>query len=162
MKKNKIINVLHLHVDYKWYDMVKDGIKKEEYRLDTPYWVKRLTQLKVGLLYFSHRNKYEEIPFKHYDAVMYYRGYSKDTMLLKCDGISLGVGVKDWGAPDGKDVFKIKLGKETSMEELLIEHLGDELCKHCPWYNNDIDKARISTCEGLYCDEALDNYKYGN
>ena len=115
MEKNKTLKILHLHVDYRWYDMVKSGIKTEEYRINKPYWVNRLTEIKYGKLLFSYRNGYEPIPFKHYDAVMYYRGYSKERMLLECKGISYDTGNTEWGAPKDEKVFVIKLGGELTL-----------------------------------------------
>lgn len=40
--------------------------------------------------------------------------------------------------------------------EKLKEQLGDSLCEYCPWHNGEIDHAPGMTCEGLYCDDALD------
>jgi hypothetical protein len=38
----KDCSVLPLVLKGKWFYMIKDGVKKEEYRLDTPYWRRRL------------------------------------------------------------------------------------------------------------------------
>lgn len=40
----------------------------------------------------------------------------------------------------------------------LKETLGDELCGFCPWKNGEIDSMCDSTCEGNYCDDALDSF----
>ncbi len=44
-----------------------------------------------------------------------------------------------------------------SIDELK-EQLGDELCDFCPWKNNEIEHAYCSLCEGLYCNEACENF----
>lgn len=36
--------------------------------------------------------------------------------------------------------------------------LGESLCPYCPWETGEIEKPRYGMCEGMYCDEALDNY----
>ena len=36
------MKTLHLNLKAKWYDMIKSGIKKEEYREIKPFWEKRL------------------------------------------------------------------------------------------------------------------------
>ena len=42
--------------------------------------------------------------------------------------------------------------------EELKEQLGDSLCEYCPWHNGEIGHAPGMTCEGLCCDDALDNF----
>ncbi len=42
--------------------------------------------------------------------------------------------------------------------EKLKDYLGEDLCPYCPWTNNEVDKPRIGSCEGSYCDKALDVY----
>ena len=34
--------------------------------------------------------------------------------------------------------------------------LGEEICEYCPWRNGEIDRICDSTCEGTWCDDALD------
>lgn len=36
------MKILHLHVKKKYFDQIKSGEKKEEYRRMTPYWQKQL------------------------------------------------------------------------------------------------------------------------
>lgn len=48
---------------------------------------------------------------KHYDAVRFHRGQgSPVTMLFAVDGIRIGYGREDWGAPKGEKVYIIQLG----------------------------------------------------
>lgn len=42
--------------------------------------------------------------------------------------------------------------------EELKKSLGDELCEYCPLKNGQILDLQNSLCEGLYCDEAFDNF----
>ena len=51
---------LHLHLKAEYFDQIKSGEKKEEYRLYNSYWKKRL----------KHEN---------YDSIVLYKGYPKAT-----------------------------------------------------------------------------------
>jgi hypothetical protein len=85
--------VLHLTLKKKWFDMIADGIKDEEYREIKDYWVNRLEN-------------------KGYDVIQFKNGYSKDArkMTVELKGLSVGFGFPEWGAPLYKAVFKLKLG----------------------------------------------------
>lgn len=85
--------ILHLTLKKKWFDMIADGIKDEEYREIKDYWVKRLEH-------------------KVYDVIQFKNGYSKEArkMTVEFKGLSVGHGFPEWGAPLGKAVFKLKLG----------------------------------------------------
>lgn len=79
---------LHLWLQFKWYDMIAKGVKTEEYRAITPYWVKRLNK-----------------PYTH---VCFHKGYNTNqTMTYRIESISKGVGKTEWGAPQ-KRVFIIR------------------------------------------------------
>lgn len=36
--------------------------------------------------------------------------------------------------------------------------LGEEICKFCPWRNGDIAHRADGLCEGIWCDDAMDNF----
>lgn len=38
------------------------------------------------------------------------------------------------------------------------ERLGDTLCQYCPYTRGETNRSRISTCEGDWCDNALQEY----
>lgn len=108
------MRTLRLNVKKEFFDMIKNGVKKEEYRELKPYWVKRLVDLaygkggKTGNPLIFHRPK-------AYDLIGFKNGYQKNapTFLIECKGISIGKPNKDWIGEqfDGKDdVFIIKLG----------------------------------------------------
>lgn len=52
------MKTLHLVVNKKWFDQIKSGEKKEEYREVKPFWEKRLS--------------------KEYDQILFQLGYSKN------------------------------------------------------------------------------------
>jgi hypothetical protein len=76
--------------------MVKAMTKNEEYREIKPYWDKRL--------------------FKHYDAVEFVNGYGKHRPRVTRElyRVTSGQGFVEWGAPRGKTVYILALGKRIS------------------------------------------------
>lgn len=50
------MNFLHLHLEGQYFDAIKAGVKKEEYRLRSTYWFRRLEG-------------------KHFDGILLLRGY---------------------------------------------------------------------------------------
>jgi len=46
----------------------------------------------------------------NYNIVCFHQRYTDKTMLFKLDGISIGIGNPEWGAPAGKRVFILILG----------------------------------------------------
>ena len=64
------MKVLHIHVKKKYWNLVKQGVKEEEYRLIKPYWTTRL----VG---------------KVYTLIYYYCGYTKKKRVFRYDGYKI-------------------------------------------------------------------------
>lgn len=104
------MKVLDLFLKTKFYDMIERGEKPEEYRAESPYWVKRLTGLNTDYLPFSYRNGYEKINQNGYTHVRFHRAYTKTTMLIELNDIVYDYGNASWGAWDEK-CFILKLGK---------------------------------------------------
>ena len=50
-----------------------------------------------------------------YQYVVFHRGYTKETMKFDLDSISIGKGNPKLGAPEGKNVFILKLGKRHEL-----------------------------------------------
>lgn len=94
-------DTLNLVLKANWYELIKAGIKKEEYREITNYWERRLC-------FFPY---YTRNP-RNFITVCFHKGYTKENILLACEGIEIGTGRPEWGAKPGKKYFKIKLGKE--------------------------------------------------
>ena len=128
------MKILYLPLKKQWYEMIESGEKKEEYRLLKPYWEKRLLdykklvdyyethkkELAIKRLFFPHRPLIENpagaFP-RGYEAVRFSYGYTKRTMTFKCEGITIGYGKPEWGAPNDP-VFIIKLGNRLNDERL--------------------------------------------
>lgn len=101
------MKILDLSLTYHWFDEIAAGRKKEEYRLCSSLYYRRLTYAGVVDLFDGQ--------FRHYDAVRFHRGQgSRTTMLVECLGIHIGYGKEEWGAPPRKKVFIIQLGNIIS------------------------------------------------
>ncbi len=131
----KEIKKLQLSLKKKWFEMTKQGIKKEDYREITPYWCNRLTLLNgkklskeqwrrylitSGVLYMSlctkPNQKINPITFIEIDENIMTWGYpspkQKERILrIENEGIEIRKGNPDWGAEKDKLYFVIKHGK---------------------------------------------------
>lgn len=121
---------LHLNLVRKWFDMIKSGEKKEEYRSLSHYWISRLIWDHACVLKDSDSDKdifiidvclqgakyaLNEInaEFAFYSTVTFSNGYSKnrDQFEIELKGISIKEGNPDWGAIPGKKYFVLELGE---------------------------------------------------
>ena len=87
------MNILHLNLKKKWFEMIARGEKREEYREIKPYWVSR-------------------IEGKDFEVIQFRNGYSKNapTMTVELIDIRIGLGKPEWGG--GSDsVFILQLGR---------------------------------------------------
>lgn len=106
------MKTLNLTLKKKWFDMIASGEKKDEYRELKDYWKKRLI------------SNYEELEFEEwgivyfndFDTITFRNGYAKDapTMVIECEGITIGKARPEWSDNWQGDVFIIKLGKIIS------------------------------------------------
>ena len=101
--------VLYLVLKKKWYDMIANGEKREEYRDLSDYWTKRI---KNWLLTANDRGL---------AVVAFSRGYTKAGMFFVCRGCSPSWKHRfpQWGEPETPH-FVIHLGERV---ELLKEVL---------------------------------------
>ncbi|TNE31685.1 MAG: ASCH domain-containing protein [Bacteroidetes bacterium] len=92
-----MLKTLTLPIKRKWFDMIKSGKKREEYREIKPHWERRL--INNGKL-------------REFDQVLFINGYRSDSerLLVQCTGIGVGTGEMDWGAEQGSIYFIIELG----------------------------------------------------
>ena len=73
-----------LPIKRKWFDLIKSGVKTEEYREIKPYYDSRFKR------YFGNKV-----------CIMLRNGYSRNSPSLMCDVIiKKGIGKSEWGAPD--------------------------------------------------------------
>lgn len=101
------MKTLTLSLKKQWFDMIKAGVKKEEYREIKPFWKKRLRNV---VLKTALSTVYEG--FQRYDALVFTLGYPKadDTerrLEFKNPKIRIGTGKPEWGAEPGILYFVI-------------------------------------------------------
>lgn len=93
------MEVIHLTLKKKWFDMILSGEKKEEYREMKPYWNTRLRNKKTYCL-------------RNIDLIVFKNGYQKNarTISIECEKIQMREGKKEWGAEVGQHYFVLILG----------------------------------------------------
>lgn len=103
--------VLNLVVTKKWFDMIVQGEKKEEYREIKPYWVARLFQnnsdiVDVGSLASGLAGRTDllkkyigahRIMPKPYTHVLFINGYRKDSPHIEKEIVSISIGKPKMG-----------------------------------------------------------------
>ena len=99
--------MLTLPIKKKWFDMIKSGEKKEEYREIKPYYDSRFFRLIA---------KDNSIKAETVTKVKFRNGYSKNSPSVVCNvEITTGYGKAEWGAEPGKKYFILKI---LSVEEI--------------------------------------------
>ncbi len=103
--------MLVLPIKKKWFDMIRSGEKKEEYREIKPYWTSRFVN---DLL--KRPNNYEyifeaesDIERQEYE-VIFRNGYKNGSPQIKCKCIlHTGQGKEEWGAEPGKKYYVLEI-----------------------------------------------------
>ncbi len=99
MENENVSKVLHLTLKKYWFDMIKSGVKKEEYREIKGYWVKRLVE---KIEQYHSENCLNRIGFntvfKEFSEVVFKNGYAKDAQVMRveCKGIRIGKPKVEW------------------------------------------------------------------
>lgn len=115
------MKTLTLSLKKKWFDMIKSGIKKEEYRDIGDYWFKRFRKLCSNFEYcfvgshpgsLTEKIVMESCSGLNCDRLVFTLGYPKkgDTsrrIEFKNPKIKIGEGRPEWGAEPGKKYFVI-------------------------------------------------------
>lgn len=131
------MKTLHLVLKKKWYDMIENGIKKEEYREIKSYWIKRLCfnptfdknvdiieekpiddwtinickERNINLIEMYHKGN---MRIKAFDIVCFHLGYTDTKISFEIKDIIIDTGKEEWGAEKDKKYFVIKLGDKIS------------------------------------------------
>lgn len=95
--------MLVLPIKKQWFDMIRSGKKKEEYRARTEYYETRFRN--AGLL-----DAYDDIPTNKTAMICLRNGYRKDspkmTVIVK---LSIGKGNPDWGAVPNRWYYVLRI-----------------------------------------------------
>lgn len=99
------MKTLTLSLKNPWFDLIKAGIKKEEYMEINRYWIARLV---AAMVPFTGT----VLSFTNFDTLVFTLGYPKadDTerrLVFKNTKIRIGTGKPEWGAEPGKNYFVI-------------------------------------------------------
>lgn len=105
---------LHLNVKKEWFFMILDEIKKEEYRSLKPYYFKKLFKN------FKEDGCIDPVDFEEfqdYDTITFSNGFAKTRpqFVIEFNSISIGAGLKEWGAKEDEYCFCIGLGEILSI-----------------------------------------------
>lgn len=101
-----------------WFDLIRSGVKKEEYREFKAFYAKRfckkypISQRVWGwaLDTLAPKESFEMADLKVLHLTNGY-GHDKPQLWAHIESISIGRGKPEWGAPIDMDVFIIKLGE---------------------------------------------------
>lgn len=105
--------MLTLPIKKKWFDMIKSGVKKEEYREIKPYYDKRL--FNYCRLVALEEYAYDVWGHPEFE-VIFRNGYSKTSPKIKCKvNCRKGYGKPEWGAEPDKEYYVLKI---LSVEEV--------------------------------------------
>jgi hypothetical protein len=123
------MDILHLTLKKKWFDMILSGEKKEEYREIKPYWINRLTWHEFhnwsadDLIRAYNACPNDICKSRFYDVVRFTNGYGKNapSFDIECKFIQISQGMMIWGAEKDREYFVISLG-----EVLLNNVLNDK------------------------------------
>lgn len=94
-------DILHLFLEYKWYDMIECGAKKVEYRRICDFWNSRLLAIDSN----------DKIIYRRYKKIVFHRAYTSTVMEWTIEGITTGYGDVKLGAYKGEKCYIITLGK---------------------------------------------------
>lgn len=97
--------MLTLTIKKKWFDMIKSGIKKEEYREINRYYDSRFDK------YFYKNNVLTP------NYIIFRNGYKKDSPKIKClCDLAQGFGKEEWGATPEHGYYILEI---LSVEEIV-------------------------------------------
>ncbi len=116
--------MLILPIKKKWFDMIRSGEKKEEYREIKPYWTKRLNnELDRMLKSIIPSNVERDLrKYPQWLMVKFRNGYRKDSPTIMCGcKIIINKGKEEWGAEPNKEYYILEI-----LEILEVQNIGKE------------------------------------
>lgn len=111
--------MLILPIKKKWFDMIKSGEKKEEYREIKPYYTTRFSRDLPVYYSFDCPNLSQGKTLKSAFPIIFRNGYSKNSPSIKCNvALTINYGKEVWGAEPNKLYYVLKI---LSVEEISNE-----------------------------------------
>ena len=102
--------ILHLGTNAWCFEMVRKGIKTVDYREIKQYY---------GRLFSCGQIRIKGVFYQDYQVnICFHLGIGKRhaTMLIECEGLSVGVGNPEWGAEPNVPYYRLCLGKILAIE----------------------------------------------
>ena len=119
------MNILHLTLKKKWFDMILSGEKKEEYREYKPYWISRFDFHSID----DYQNRAWEEEMRNLpDIIHFTNGYGKHrpSFMIEVNDWSLAKSTHpEWGGDTTKYQFIFNLGKIIKPIDKLTTPEGD-------------------------------------
>lgn len=105
----------HLVLKKQWFDMIAQGIKKEEYRAITPYWTRRLVGDWQNYQYRLPKLRGTYLMPFGVDRICFRNGYQKNArqMVVEWKGLKIDTPNPSWFPEDGdptEPLFALVLG----------------------------------------------------
>lgn len=102
-------NVLILPMKGKWFWMILDRIKPEEYREMKPYWEKRFLNY-FGQVWDFDSEEPRVVWSKQKKTIVFRNGYGSDKPEFRAEcTIEEGYGKEEWGAVPGEKYYVLKV-----------------------------------------------------
>lgn len=93
--------MITLPIKRKWFDLIKSGVKTEEYRELKPY----------------YKSRFRVFDFDRLLAVKFRNGYARNSPSITCIcSLSKGYGKQEWGAPN-EECYILTINKIIKIEE---------------------------------------------
>ena len=96
--------MLTLPVKKKWFELITLGVKLEEYREPTEYWIKRL-----------RHERFAQDASRNYCGLRLRirNGYAKNapSAIIMLQKIDRGPGIEAWGAEPGKEYLRLHIAR---------------------------------------------------
>lgn len=111
--------VLVLPIKRKWFDMIKSGEKKEEYREIKPYYDNRIGNAVAGASFkYCHPDWIKKLENNKEFDVIFRNGYSYNSPSIWCTcTFRRGIGKEEWGAIPNKEYYILDIKKIDSIQE---------------------------------------------
>lgn len=104
--------MLVLPIKKKWFDMIKSGEKKEEYREIKPYYHSRLGHYFICYRLDTSIRKVLRNMTTAEKIIIFRNGYSHNSPQIKCRcTLRVGQGKEEWGAELGKEYYVLEILK---------------------------------------------------
>ena len=107
--------MLVLPIKKKWFDMIRSGEKKEEYREIKPYWTSRFCKEFSKKIPTPDGKVCYIAPYGIMQGLISFtiilkNGYKADSPKIKCRcNLTIGKGKEEWGAEPGKEYYILKI-----------------------------------------------------